>query len=307
MALRLGLCCLFAAAPVKFRRTTATALARLGRDEQLARLSSLCLENSMTLLAALEECQALGISAFRVMSPLFPLFTHPERGYQLGDLPDHVAIAGKLREVDAFRQSRGMRLSFHPDQFVVLSSPRPAVAASAAAELEYQGALASLAGADVVNLHLGGVHEGKPESVTRFRRAFAGLTEAVKTRLTLENDDRLYTPADLAPLCRELGIGLVYDVHHHRCNPDGLSVAAATELSLETWRALGREAYFHLSSPKHGWGAKPRPHADYIDFADFPEEWFRLGCAVTVDVEAKAKELAIARLRSDLAGRCQLL
>ena len=38
--------------------------------------------------------------------------------------------------------------------------------------------------------------------------------------------------------------------------------------------------------------------SDYIDAGDFPVEW--LGWPLTVDVEAKAKELAVARLMADL-------
>ena len=43
-----------------------------------------------------------------------------------------------------------------------------------------------------------------------------------------------------------MGILLVYDVHHHRCNPDGLSVEEATSQAMATW---DREPLFpHLQS-----------------------------------------------------------
>jgi UV DNA damage endonuclease len=118
--------------------------------------------------------------------------------------------------------------------------------------------------------------------------------------LSLENDDRTYTVADLVPLCEELKIPLVYDVHHHRCKPDALTVAEATGLSRKSWASLGREPYFHISSPLHGWqGNDLRPHADYIDPADFPHCWKSFD--FTVDVEAKAKELAVLRLMEQFA------
>ena len=92
---------------------------------------------------------------------------------------------------------------------------------------------------------------------------------------------------------------MVYDVHHHRCNPDEFSVEEATLRVMKTWKALGREPYFHMSSPKNGWQkGSPKPHADYIDPADFPSCW--KGQNVTVDVEAKAKELAVLQLMKDL-------
>jgi UV DNA damage endonuclease len=84
----------------------------------------------------------------------------------------------------------------------------------------------------------------------------------------------------------------VYDVHHHRCLRDDLSVETATEQALSTWN---REPLFHLSSPLAGWTApKPRRHHDYIDLADFPDCWWNL--TLTVEVEAKAKELAVQAL-----------
>lgn len=95
------------------------------------------------------------------------------------------------------------------------------------------------------------------------------------------------------------GIPLVYDVHHHRCLPDGLSVEEATSLAVESWGRVGREPYFHISSPIQGWdGKNPRRHADYIDAADFPQSWMKL--TATIDVEAKAKEMAVMKLMRDL-------
>jgi len=136
-------------------------------------------------------------------------------------------------------------------------------------------------------------------ALERFCQVFTDLPEAVRSRLTLENDDKSYTMRDLLPICAQLAIPLVYDVHHHRCNPDGLSVEEATRMARETWQRAGREQYCHLSSPRTGWGGgDPKPHADYIDVADFPSCW--LGQSMTVDIEAKAKELAVVQLMTEL-------
>ena len=83
-------------------------------------------------------------------------------------------------------------------------------------------------------------------------------------------------------------------MHHHRCNPDTLTIEQATELAADTWG--DREPWAHLSSPIMAWTMEGdhRPHADYIDPDDFPAYW--LGRRMTVDIEAKAKELAVLRL-----------
>jgi UV DNA damage endonuclease len=297
--IRLGLCCIFREEPIRFRATTAKHLQQFSRSEQLQKLSDLCLHNSENLLAALRFLQVNGIGAFRILSPFFPRYTHPDVGYSLEDLPDAGAILHNLRQAKKFRDRNDIRLSFHPDQFIVLSSPRNKVVENAIKELEYQAMLAGHIGADVINIHGGGAYDDKKAALLRFKENFRLLSPAVRERLSLENDDRTYTVADLAPICEELRIPLVLDVHHHRCRPGALSVEEATALSRKTWERIGREPYFHVSSPLNGWqGNDPRPHADYIDPADFPACW--KGFDVTVDVEAKAKELAVLDLKENL-------
>jgi UV DNA damage endonuclease len=300
MTMRFGLCCLFVKEPVSFRTATATALLAIPRDRQLAKLSEICLHNARNLLLALETVHRLGIGAFRIMSPLFPRMTHPAVGYGLQELPEVEAIHGLLEKVRDYARQQDIRLSFHPDQFVVLSSTHPHVVESSLRELLYQGMLAEAVGADVINIHGGGVYGDKEGALGRLEAVVANLPVTVRNRLSLENDDVSYTVRDLLPLCRRLFLPLVYDAHHHRCNPDGLSVEEATDLAAQTWLALGREPYCHISSPKSGWqGGNPRPHAEYLDPADFPDCW--RGRQMTVDIEAKAKELAVVRLMAELA------
>jgi UV DNA damage endonuclease len=297
--IRLGLCCIFKKEPIRFRATTAKHLLQFSRKEQLRKLSGLCLHNSESLLGALNFLHENGIGAFRILSPLFPRFTHPEVGYGLEDLPDAEAILSNFREVNEFRKRHDIRLSFHPDQFIVLSSPHEKVVANAIRELEYQAMVAGHIGAEVINIHGGGAYGDKRGALQRFEKNAARLSPAVRQRLSLENDDRTYTVEDLAVLGEALDIPLVFDVHHHRCNPGSLTVEEATALACASWQRLGREPYFHVSSPLHGWqGKDPRPHADFIDPADFPECWKNM--TVTVDVEAKAKELAVLALRKTL-------
>ena len=114
--LRLGLCCLFNQSPIRFRSATAKFVKRLERPARLDRLGELCLDNARALVAAVEEVHRLGIGAFRVSSPLLPLYTHPEVGYRLEDLPNSEAITATLISVKALKESLGIRLSFHPDQ-----------------------------------------------------------------------------------------------------------------------------------------------------------------------------------------------
>src|ERR1035437_4227436 len=226
--IRLGLCCQFSQAPIKFRTTTATALARLPRRDQLVRLAELCRHNADSLLAALEFCATHSIGAFRIQSQILPVKTHPQAGYRIEELPEAKDIVMRFQRCGAFAKEKNIRTGFHPDQFVVLNSPDRGVVGRAVADLEYQAEVAEWTNADTINIHGGGAYGDKRAALKALRRNLNRLSSRSRSRLTLENDDKSFTPADLLPVCRAEGIPLVYDAHHHRCCPDGLSVEAAS-------------------------------------------------------------------------------
>ncbi len=294
--MRFGLCCKFFEEPIKFRTTTATSILKISRDEALLKLSEICLHNADALMKSLLFCNENGIGSFRVNSKILPLKTHPDAGYELSDLPGWEKIKNLFRAAGKFARENDIRTTFHPDQFVILNSPKDDVIEKSIQELLYQSEVAGWIGADVINIHGGGVYGDKSSAIKALMKTLDSLPENIKTRLTLENDDRSYTPEDLIPVCTEMKIPFVYDIHHHRCLQDGLSEREATEKAIATWN---REPLFHLSSPKFGWGKNPKPHSDFINPEDVPIFWLDLD--VTVEVEAKAKEVAIKKLMDDLS------
>lgn len=294
--LRFGLVCLFRQEPIKFRRTTAKHLHKFPRKHQLEMLSQLCLHNANALEKALIFCAGNKIGSFRVNSKILPLKTHPEVGYKVKELPESKEIIRKFEHCGKLAQQKDIRTLFHPDQFIVLSSPNKKVVNNSIKEIEYQTEVAEWIKADVINVHAGGKYDSKKKALARFAQSYKELSKAARKKLTIENDDYIYSPAELLPFCKEVGLPLVYDAHHHRCLPDELSLAEATTQALATWQG---EPLFHISSPKYGWKASNcRSHHDYIQISDFPEAWKDLD--ITVEVEAKAKELAVLKLIKEL-------
>lgn len=289
---RWGLCCIFKEEPIAFKRTTAAFLSKKPRQDQLNHLWGIIAHNGESLFQALVYCHENGIGDFRINSQILPLKTHPEIGYDFRDLPDVKTLNSLFERCRLFAREKNIRLGFHPDQFTLLSSPHEDVTEKSILELVYQAEMAEKVGADVINIHGGGAYGDKKQALSRLRRNIDRLDPSIRTRLTLENDDRVYTPSDLLPVCMDMGIPLVYDAHHHRCLPDGESTDKTSEKALETWK---REPLFHISSPQESWMSKnPRNHSDFIDIRDFPECWASLD--ITVEVEAKAKELAVLRM-----------
>ncbi|GMH33097.1 hypothetical protein BSKO_00931 [Bryopsis sp. KO-2023] len=297
---RLGLCCGFVDADIKFRTSTLTYCKKLPREKRLTYLSSLVLHNSQSLLKALEECHEHSIGCFRVNSSFCPLITHADVGYRMDDLPDFEEISRNLATCRVLKDDQNLRLAMHPDQFVVLNSPKEEIVANSVAELEYHAMIGEAIGVDVINIHGGGVYGDKKSALDRFAKNFDRLSPGMQSKLTLENDDRSFTPTDLLPLCKKIGVPMVYDVHHHRCNHDGVPIPTMTEQAIESWN---REPLFHISSPATGWeGGNPRPHHNLINPCDYPDCWENLK-GVTVEVEAKLKDRAVKKLMKQLSDR----
>jgi len=295
-----GLCCLVLDTAIKFRSATHAYVWRLSEEDRQAYLNGIALENAKSLIDVLCYCQALDIRAFRVSSSIFPLATHPLSRYRLESLPDGDEVRRRLEIAGNVAARADIRLSFHPDQFVVLNSLRPEVVESSIRELEWQAEIAEIIGADVLCLHGGSAQGGVEEAANRLIGAIERLSVRARLRLALENDDRCFSAADLLPVCLATGVPLVLDAHHHRVITGDLSIEEATDWALASWG--DREPYFHMSSPRDGWmSGDPRPHADYIDPADVPAYW-RAIPRLTVDVEAKAKERAVLAIRNVRRG-----
>jgi UV DNA damage endonuclease len=155
------------------------------------------------------------------------------------------------------------------------------------------------------------------DSLARFARRFDALPAHVRSRLALENGDRTCALQDALWVHRRTGIAVVFDLLHHRCNnPGGMELTAALGQTLATWPAHVRPKV-HLSSPRtelrllrRAEGTYPaaplaHQHSDFINVFD-AIELLRAAAllqarAFDIMIEAKAHDLALLRLREQLA------
>jgi UV DNA damage endonuclease len=251
------------------------------------------------------------IRMYRMATALAPYASHPDLPQfhrQVSECAEELARAGSLA------RERRIRLSTHPGQYTVLHSEWPDVQAAAVAELEVQAALLDAMGLGpeaVVVLHVGGAAGGVHAGLDRFLAGFEQLSDRARARLVIENDDRVYGLVDVLRLSERTGLRIVWDVLHHRCHdPAGIPDREALTLALDTWREGVPK--IHYSSPRldvttrDGRIVLPqlRAHADLVDPIGF-EHFLRDAPDREFDVmlEAKAKDLALLRLREQLAAR----
>jgi UV DNA damage endonuclease len=265
------------------------------------------------LEAVLRYLDRNDIRMYRMATALAPYASHPEHT-RFRTQPQE--CAEELAAVGALARELGIRLSSHPGQYTVLNSEDERVQRLAAEELEVQGELfdgMGLGPEAVVVLHVGGGAGGKDAALDRFERGFALLSDAARSRLVIENDDRTFGLRDVLELSERIGRPVVWDILHHHCNdPDGIPDREALELALGTWPE-GVRPKIHYSSPRTAMEERKgkyvlpqlRAHADMVDpigFEHFVTETAR-GLDLDVMLEAKGKDLALLRLREQLAAR----
>ena len=273
------------------------------------------------LRAILDYAERHDIGMYRMPTGLAPYASHPD----MPQFHDQVReCAAELAQVGAVANERGIRLSTHPGQYTVLNSEKPEVQAAAVAELEVQAALLDAMGLDdeaVVVLHVGGLAGGIDAALERFEQGFEQLSDRARARLVIENDDRTFALVDVLRLSERTGLRIVWDVLHHRCHdPQRIPNREALALALDTWPAV-QTPKIHYSSPRLDVEERKvrdgrrvltklvlpqlRAHADLIDPIGF-ETFLRDASAqrdFDIMLEAKAKDLALLRLRDQLAER----
>ncbi|KAL9619989.1 MAG: hypothetical protein Q9160_005458 [Pyrenula sp. 1 TL-2023] len=266
-----------------------------------AYVESLGLANARDVVKMLRWNDKYGIKFLRLSSEMFPFASHEEYGYKLAPFASET-----LAEAGCVAAKLGHRLTTHPGQFTQLGSPREKVVRDAFRDLEYHNELLSLlklpeqANRDAVMIiHMGGTFGSKEETLDRFRKNYARLSDAVKRRLVLENDDVSWSVHDLLPVCEELNIPMVLDYHHHNIIFDSSELREGTEdiqaiypRITATWTRKKITQKMHYSEPTPGaiTGRQRRKHN--------PRVWTLPPCAPDMDlmIEAKDKEQAVFEL-----------
>lgn len=170
-------------------------------------------------------------------------------------------------------------------------------------DLEYHAELLSLLNMPeqldrdaVMILHLGGVFGDKGATLQRFKENYLKLSDGVKKRLVLENDDVSWSVHDLLPVCEELNIPMVLDYHHHNIIFDSTQLREGTKDIMDlyprikaTWTKKGITQKMHYSEPcpEAITGRERRKHN--------PRPFTLPPCADDMDlmIEAKDKEQAV--------------
>jgi UV DNA damage endonuclease len=286
---KLGLVCITASKQVRFRTVTRKRLLQFSPAEQGQLLRDLYRDNLQRLAVAIRFCASEGIPLYRLSSALFP-FADTVGAPILSELAETMQQIGQLA------QDQSIRLVLHPDQFVVLNSDRPEVIANSIQILTAHARSFDLLGLPQSPWALMNIHGGKGDRAERLVQVIRSLPDPIRSRLTLENDEHTYSASEILEICRATDIPMVFDAHHHVIHEQldsyehpsiaEMLMAAGTTWPVADWQLV------HISNG-HAAFTDPR-HSDFITVMPSAYQY-----APWIEIEAKQKELAIAKLHQD--------
>lgn len=225
---------------------------------------------------------------YRMSSKIIPLATKDEVCFDYIDKYKDIynRISNKIRD-------SGMRVDFHLDQFCVLNSTNKEVVSNSIKIIEYHYKLLEALNIKdkVLIIHVGSSVFGKENSIKRFINNFNRLPKYLKDAIVVENDDKIFSVEDVCIISDSLGIPVVLDYHHYKCNKSELDLKKI----FDSWKDMTPK--IHFSSPKNS--RDFRSHSDYInsdDFIEFIDIIKDYDTDLDIMIEAKAKDDALFRL-----------
>ena len=338
--IRYGYCCINQQLSSHGIRTGRTMIDRKFKLGGLQLASDIALANARDLLTILQWNESQGIRLFRVGSELFPRWNH----YELAALPDIAEITQHLRAAGDYAKAHGHRITTHPGPFHILGSPDAVVVDNSIVSLERHSELFDLMGFapsfdNPINIHIGATYGDKTGTVDRWLRNYDRLSDACKSRLVIENDDKasMYSVRELYnTLYAAAGIPVTFDYWHHTFNTGDLSEEEAFFMARETWQRHGVTQCTHYSESRrreqqlliermfdhHGISLEDLPkwptfHKAYKEFTKIKEQAHADYITTTpntygvadldIEVEAKAKELSWCNLNLEYCQNTALI
>ncbi|MFE1242676.1 UV DNA damage repair endonuclease UvsE [Fictibacillus sp. NPDC058756] len=288
---------LYEASPAK-TMTFATYQKR-DKKEREAQLLAITKNNLERTLRVLHYCIAHELPLYRMSSSIVPLATHPEAAW------DYLKkTKQECKEIEKLVKKYNLRTSMHPNQYTLFTSPRPEVTVNAVKDMQYHYDLLKGMGIEdrsYINIHVGGAYGDKETALERFYENIKMLPSNVKSRMTLENDDKTFTTEETLEVCEKEGVPLMFDYHHYKANPGDTPLEELLPRFVQTWKNTGRPPKVHLSSPKDE--KAYRSHHDFVSL-DYVLPFFKMVSAFTdeldVMIEAKQKDRAALQLINEL-------
>jgi UV DNA damage endonuclease len=290
--MKLSLCCIsnvLAEKDIKFRTMTFKSFSSKSKTESLEKLSDIVRNNFNTTEKIIRHCAAVGIKGYRISSDLTPVINHPEVNLNISELPNFKLIQYEINKVKTAIRETGIRVSAHPSEYISLTSDDPNVIKNSIRDLEQHAEIFNYFELENNTYNPLNIHcrkDGDPIEISdKFKKNFELLSDSVKSRLVLENNDNAKGVWSVRNLIKYFpGYSITFDTLHHKMLPDEYTEEEAFNAAYNTWKF---EPIFHYSEGKDN----TRAHRDMAE--SLPPNY---GKDVIWDVELKGKDYAILEM-----------
>jgi UV damage endonuclease UvdE len=198
------------------KTTTIAWLDRQSKNSAYEKLTDIAKHNVTAIKKVIDHLSTLPpeLRMFRISSDVLPAYTHDDYKPFWQSSTVRNLLERWFAPLGETARQNDVRLSFHPDQFVVLASDRPEVVNKSIEEFEYHVDMARWMGygkkfQDIkINVHISG-----RAGVEGFRQSYKRLSDEARNSITIENEEISYGLND----CLQLSdiIPIVLDIHHH--------------------------------------------------------------------------------------------
>jgi len=234
------------------------------------------------------------IKLFRISSDIIPFGSS-----SVNNLKWWESFASTFQRIGSKINNAGMRVSMHPGQYTVLNSLDESVVNRAILDLDYSACVLDSLGLSAkhkIILHIGGVYQNKVLAIQRFCENYNRLSESVKQRLVIENDDKSYNICDVLEIGKYMRIPVVFDNLHNTVNPyDNVhdEIYWINECK-ETWKEIDGRQKIHYSQqdPSKRVGS----HSSTIRINEFLEFYKQIDYEnIDIMLEVKDKNLSAVK------------
>ena len=237
-----------------------------------------------------------GVELFRISSDIIPFGSS-----DVNSIPWWDVFSGKFNKIGKKIMDSEIRVSMHPGQYTVLNSPTEDVVFRAVKDLEYHNRFLTSLGVgreSKIILHIGGVYGDKEAAIERFIHSYGLLSDEIKERLVIENDDKSYNIDEVLKIGKRLNIPVVFDNLHNEVlsfdptKDDSFWIRQASK----TWKNEdgGQKIHYSQQDPDK----RPGGHSTTIRIAKFKDFLEGLDEDQDIDIMLEVKDKNLSAIKA---------
>lgn len=235
------------------------------------------------------------IKLFRISSDLVPFGSSEINNVKWWEI-----FSDELKCIGSKIKASNMRVSVHPGQYTVINSPTDDIVKRSVMDLIYHNRILDGLGMSSEHkmvLHIGGAYGDKKTAIERFVENYKMLDDSIKSRLVIENDDKIYNIQEVLDIGTKLNIPVIFDNLHNeinKANEENYSEKYWIEQCKSTWKKGDGTQKIHYSQQAEN--KKIGSHSDYISINKFMNFYNMLNRNdIDIMLEVKDKNLSCVK------------